>query len=99
MSRERVLDPAAVEQVDELRPQLRELAIVQSLHRAQPGHRRAARHELELHAAVRRQARRGATQHVGVLDLERRERRIVGARSLHCRVDGGKLRVVRVEWP
>jgi len=74
-----VLDPAAVEQVDELRTQLRELALRQALHRPRPGHRHAARLELELHAAVWRHARRGASQHVGIPDLELGERRVVGA--------------------
>ena len=59
VTRRRVLDPAAIEQIDELRAQLRELAVGQALHG--PGSRRprVACLELKLHAAVRRHPERG----------------------------------------
>ena len=52
----RVLDPAAIEQIDELRAQLRELAVGQALLRRGPRHPRVACLELELLAPVRRYA-------------------------------------------
>ena len=54
VTRRRELDPAAIEQIDELRTQLRKLAVLQAFHRPRPRHRSVARLELKLHAAVRR---------------------------------------------
>ena len=62
-------DTAAIEQVNERRAQLRELAIGQALQRPVPRRPRIARLELELHAAVGRLG----------FDSERRERRVVSA--------------------
>ena len=81
-----MLDPAAVEQIDQLRAQLRELAVGRLLYRSRPRHRRAARLELELHAAVRRHVSWGPAQPICVLGLERRERRVVGALQSQLRV-------------
>jgi hypothetical protein len=69
----RVLNPPAVEEVDELRAQFRQSPLRQPLHRTRPRHRRVARLDDELHAAVRRQPRGRAAEHVGVLSLKRRE--------------------------
>ena len=88
-----MLDPATVEQVNELRAQVGQFTIPQPLHWAGSGHGpgrmasgRVARLELELHTAVRRHARRSSAQHVGVLMLQRSERSIVGAMELQLRV-------------
>ena len=45
-ARRRVLDPAAIEQIDELRAQFRELAVGQALHRPRPRHRVSSRGKL-----------------------------------------------------
>ena len=42
--------------------------------------------ELQLHTAVRRHARWGPAQHIGVFDLERRECRVVGGDEAELRV-------------
>ena len=64
MPRGRVLNPAAVEQVNQLRALLCKLAVGRALHRAWPRHRRLACLELELHAAVWWHACWGPEQHV-----------------------------------
>jgi hypothetical protein len=89
------MDPPAVEQVDELRAQLRQFPLRKPLLRARPRHRRAARLELELRAAVRRQARGSAAQHVGVLGLERCKCRAIGAGQVQLRVCPAEGREVK----
>ena len=93
-ARRRVLDPSAIEQVDGLRAQLRELAVGQALHRPGPRHPRVSCLELELHAAVRRHAGWGHAQHIGV--LERRKRRVVVADEAQLRVRQTERRQVEL---
>ena len=98
-----MLDPAAIEKVDELRAQIRELVVRQSLLRPRSRHRSVARLELELHAAVRRHAGWGPAQHVSVLGLKRRECRAVGAREAQFRIGRAngremELRALLEQW-
>ena len=87
MPRGRVLNPAAVEQVDQLRAQVCMLAVGPALHRACL--------ELELYAAVRRHACWGPAQHVGVPDLERRKLRVVSALEAELRIRQAEGREVQ----
>ena len=91
-----MLNPTVVEEVDELRAQLRQLPLRETLHQAGPRHRRVTCLNDKLHATVRWQPRRCTPENIRILSHESRERRVVGAAEAELRVGQAKRREMQL---
>ena len=77
VTRGRVLDPAAIQQIRQLLTKLRQLAVGQAFDRSGSWHRVIAGLQLQLHSPIRRQAGRSPVEHVLELLLEVLKRGVV----------------------
>jgi hypothetical protein len=87
MTCRRWLDPAPVEQIQELPAKLRQLAFGQTFDGPRPRHWSIASFEHELDTSVGRQARGGAAENVRVFGLESCESRVINTGKLERSVD------------
>ncbi len=87
MTGSRRLDPAPVQQVDQLATQFGQLAFGNSLDRTSPRHWPVARLKYELNSSIRGKPTRRASQHIRKFLLERSEGGMIRALEVHRGID------------